>query len=137
MRNAAFQRRMTLLALAAILLLALLPTAGRLLSARSGTSVGGAWAQMCTLSGLKLIKIAPGGSSNPATPKPGGDTGASDCLYCALANTITALVLWIALVLPMPALRSWPHRCVARWTVHRHPCGLGSRGPPGRVGIPV
>jgi hypothetical protein len=135
MRNAAFQRRMTLLALVAMLLLASLPTLGRLLPARGDSSPGGAWAQMCTMSGLKLVKIAPDGSSNPVVPKHGGDTGMSDCPYCPLANAIVALVLWAALALPMPALRSWPQRRVVRWIVRRHPCGLGSRGPPERFRI--
>jgi hypothetical protein len=135
MRNASFQRRMTLLALVAMLLLALLPTAGRLLAARSDGSIGSAWAQMCTLSGLKLVKIAPDGSSNPVVPEHGGDAGMSDCPYCPLANGIVALVLWAALALQMPALRSWPQRRVVHWIARRYPCGLGSRGPPGRFRI--
>jgi hypothetical protein len=135
MRSTAFQRRMTRLALAAMLLLALLPTVGRLLSARGDGSLGGAWAQMCTLSGLKLVKIAPDASSNPAIPAPVGDAGMSDCPYCPLANAIVALVLWAALVPPMPALRSWPQQACSRQRPCRHPCGLGSRGPPGRVSV--
>jgi len=137
MRNAAFQHRMTLLALAAMLLLALLPTAGRLLSAGGNASLGGAWTQMCTMSGLKLVKIAPDAASNPAIAEHGGGAGASDCPYCPLANAIVALVLCVALALPMPVLRSWPRRRIARWTVRRHPCGLGSRGPPERFRISV
>jgi hypothetical protein len=136
MRNAAFQRRMTLLAIAAMLLLALLPTAGRLLSAGSEGPLGSAWAQMCTMSGLKLVKIAPDGTSNPAIPKPGsGDFGASDCAYCPLLNTLATSVLFVALALPMPALRSWPQRQFSQRAIRRHPCGLGSRGPPGRFRI--
>lgn len=136
MRNAAFQRRMTLLALAAMLLLALLPTTGRLLAARSH-AFDGAWAQMCTMSGLKLVKIAPDGPSNPVVPRHDGDAGTADCAYCPLANAIVALVLWAALVLPMPALRSWSWQRTLPSIVRRHPCGLGSRGPPGRFRISV
>ena len=134
MRNPAFQRRMTSLALVAMLLLALLPTVGRLQSARDGGS-SGTWTQMCTMSGLKLVKTAPDGSSNPAIPRHGGGVGASDCPYCPLATAIVALVVWAALALPMPALRAWPQRRAVRWTVRRHPCGLGSRGPPARFHI--
>ena len=136
MRNPAFQRRMTLLAIAAMLLLALLPTAGRLLAARSH-AFDGAWAQMCTMSGLKLVKIAPDGPSNPAVPRHDGDAGMADCPYCPLANAIVALVLWVVLVLPLPALRSWSRPWALPSIARRHPCGLGSRGPPCSVCIPA
>jgi membrane protease YdiL (CAAX protease family) len=134
MRNAAFQRRMTLLAIAAMLLLALLPTAGRLWSAGANAS-GGAWAQMCTMAGLKLVKIAPAGSSSPAIPGHDGHAGGSDCPYCPLANAIAALVVLVALVPLLPILRSWPRHRTSPQAIRRYPCGLGSRGPPGRVRI--
>jgi hypothetical protein len=134
MRNAAFQRRMTLLAIAAMLLLALLPTAGRLWSAGADPSRG-AWAQMCTMAGLTLVKIAPAGSSSPAVPGHDGHAGGSDCPYCPLANAIAALVVLVALVPLLRVLRSWPRRRALQWFVLRHPCGLGSRGPPGRFRI--
>lgn len=133
MRDPAFQRRMSLLAIGAMLLLALLPTAGRLASARGDAS--GGWAQMCTLSGLQLVKILRDRPSDHAVPKPGGHAGTSDCPYCPLANAIVALVLCAFLVLPLPVLRAAPRRGLVRWTLRRHPCGLGSRGPPGRFHV--
>lgn len=134
MRNAAFQRRMTLLAIAAMVLLALLPTAGRLWSAGANASRG-AWAQMCTMAGLKLVNIASAGSSTPAVPGHDGHAGGSDCPYCPLANAIASLLLWVAVVLPLPVSRSWPRRHALQWVVRGHPCGLGSRGPPDRFRI--
>jgi hypothetical protein len=126
---------MTLLALVAMLLLASLPTLGRLLPARGDSSPGGAWAQMCTMAGLKLVKIAPAGSSSPAIPGHDGHAGGSDCPYCPLANAIAALVVLVALVPLLPVLRSWPRHRTSPQAIRRYPCGLGSRGPPGRVRI--
>ncbi|WP_460735181.1 DUF2946 family protein [Lysobacter tyrosinilyticus] len=132
MRNPTFQLRMALLALVATLLLVLVPTVGRVLSSASDAS-SGVWAQMCTMAGLKLVKLAPG-DANPLTPKPspvptGGDA-MQDCAYCPLLNAMAVLVLWVVLAFPqvvVRALRWW--RAPVRYT-RWYPCGLGSRGPP-------
>jgi hypothetical protein len=134
MRHAAFQHRMSLLAIGAMLLLALLPTLGRLASARSDAPRGG-WTQMCTLSGLKLVKIAPSDSSSPAVPGHDGHAGGSDCPYCPLANAIAALVVLAVLVPLLSILRPWPRHRASAQAIRWHPCGLGSRGPPGGVRI--
>jgi hypothetical protein len=122
---------MNLLALAAILLLALLPTFGRLAQAGQGVA-GDAWAQMCTVAGMKLVKL-PFAASQPDAPAPipGGSDMGADCGYCPLLGTLTAAVFALVLALlafaplALPSRRSDPPRA--------RPCpsGLGSRGPPG------
>jgi len=130
MRNLAFHRRMTLLALAAMLLLLSLPTVGRVLSASSSDSQG-TWAQMCTMAGLKLVKLAPGGEANPLDgPAPKHVTPGEDCAYCPVLAGLAMLLVW-TLLAPLDA----PRRAVPRTrkTPLReflYPAGLGSRGPP-------
>jgi hypothetical protein len=127
---------MARLALVAMLLLATLPTFGRLLATRADTATS-AWAALCTASGLQLVELtgidpsalgashdagtgvlAPGGHSNP------------DCAYCPLLASLVLAVACLALALahgPAPRLCTWCH-VLARKPLH--PCGLGSRGPP-------
>jgi hypothetical protein len=129
MRNPTFHRRMTLLALAAMLLLLSLPTAGRLLA--GGAESQGAWAQMCTMAGLKLVKLTPGGETNPIhAPAPKPAMPGEDCAYCPVLAGLAMLLVW-ALLAPLQS----PQRAVPRTraTPRRdflHPSGLGSRGPP-------
>lgn len=135
MRHPRFQLRMSLLALAAVLLLVLVPTVGRLLSASTSGADDGLWAQMCTMAGLKLVKLAPD-AVNPLTPKPaplpsgGDDASLHDCAYCPLLNAVAVLVLWVVFAFPqiVVSLRPW-RRAPVRFS-RGHPCGLGSRGPP-------
>lgn len=134
MRDATFQSRMSLLALCATLLLVIVPSLGRVLPAALPPADDGLWTQMCTLAGLKLVKLAPDAADPlPSAPIPGpaGDAMAGGhCDYCPLANALIALVLWIALVvprLPTRLLDAWQPLRPARFL---HPSGLGSRGPP-------
>lgn len=133
MRNAVFHRRMSWLALVAMLLLAALPTLGRL-AAGPGTP-DGVWAQICTMAGLKLVKLAPGDASplDPPPVSPAGEGGAMpgpDCAYCPLLAAVVVLLLSIAFALPPHATRRPAEaRRAAPWRF-RHPSGLGSRGPP-------
>jgi len=122
---------MSLLALAAVLLLVLVPTASRVLSA--GAAPSGAWAQMCTVAGLKLVKLAPAAADASAgVPAPGSGDGAAkpDCAYCPLAQALAVCVSWIVLALPRGPVRvpAWPGLRIR--SGRGHPCGLGSRGPP-------
>ena len=124
---------MSLLALAAMLMLLLVPTVGRLLAGASGGRDGGVWTQMCTMAGLKLVKVSAGDANplDPITPKPGGDLPMQDCAYCPVLNTLAALVLCV--VFAFAATTRQPQASSRRtplpWT-RWHPCGLGSRGPP-------
>ncbi|MBF6023530.1 DUF2946 family protein [Lysobacter niastensis] len=128
MRSPAFHLRMSLLALAAMLLLLAVPTAGRVLA--SSSDDGGTWAQICTMAGLKLVKIAPG-DSNPLQPEqPGNGMPDGDCAYCPILGAMAALLVWVAFVLlPSTGSPLRPRREPLPRTT-RHPCGLGSRGPP-------
>jgi len=126
---------MTLLALAAMLLLLSLPTLGRVMAASSPDSQG-TWAQMCTMAGLKLVKIAPGGewgspaSSPPDAPAPKHVVPGEDCAYCPVLAGLAMLLVWALLAPPHSPQRALH---LLRRTALReflHPSGLGSRGPP-------
>ena len=133
MRNAVFHRRMSWLALVAMLLLSTLPTWGRLTAGPGAAD--GVWAQICTMAGLKLVKLVPGDADplDPPPAPPAGDDGAMpgpDCAYCPLLAAVAVLLLSIAFALPPHAIRRPAEvRRTAPWRF-RHPSGLGSRGPP-------
>jgi hypothetical protein len=127
---------MARLALVAVLLLATLPTFGRLLATRADTAAS-AWAALCTASGLQHVElagIAPSVVGAPhdagtGAPAPGGHSD-RDCAYCPLLAGLALVVACLAFALangPVPRLCTWCH-VLARKPLH--PCGLGSRGPP-------
>lgn len=129
MRSRAFQRRMGLMALLAMLLLVLMPVASRLLAAGDGAA-GSVWSQMCTTAGLKLVKLDLG-NAGAKTPQPAGDMPmGDDCPYCPVLNAIASLALCIALVFPRIVGAFHPRRLLSPPAFRWHPCGLGSRGPP-------
>lgn len=118
---------MARLALVAMLLLALVPTFGRLAAGTSSPPEAG-WAALCTMTGLKYVALG-AEEGAPAQPKPVGGID-EHCAYCPLLTAMAVFALWLALAWPRlhceqrPAWRSAPLR--SRF----HPCGLGSRGPP-------
>jgi hypothetical protein len=127
-----FQRLMTHLALAAMLLLALVPTTGRLLSAQQVdlTPNADTWSEMCTVSGLKLVKLAPLLTGVPAGDMGHGMSGGEDCDYCPLLQATLASAMVLLLVAALAHRREQagaPHRLAVR-SVAR--LGLGPRGPP-------
>ncbi len=129
-RHPALQRPLAHLALLAILLMALLPTLGRLAqsSARADAMPDMA---MCTAAGMAQMPMALFDHHAPA-PDAGqpGNLLHPDCDYCPLLASLVLTLLAIALALLRTAviaespLRRPTH--LARF----HPCGLGSRGPP-------
>lgn len=131
-------RRMAGLAFLAILLLALVPTLGRL--AQASAAAGDAapsWAAMCTARGLESIRLpaATHGiahdavhATGEAPAAPHGSVG--DCDYCPLLATAIPVVVAMPSVPPGPPAAAL---CTSRTLPLRaqpHPCGLGSRGPP-------
>lgn len=130
-RSAAFRQPMARLALFAILLLALVPTLGRLAQARdaAGFDAAPSWAALCTARGMELALLPGGAHGNgeaPAAPH-----GAGDCDYCPLLATTIPVV--VAPLSVPPSLAPSPALCTSVTAPTReepHPCGLGSRGPP-------
>lgn len=129
-RYHAFQRGMNLLALAAILLLALLPTFGRLTQAAQGAA-SDTWTQVCTVAGMKLVKLSLAASQSEApAPAPKGDGMGADCPYCPLLGTFIAAVVSVVLALLAFAPVVVSLRRGYRPRAWLHLSGLGSRGPP-------
>lgn len=125
-RSDHFRLPMARLALFAMLLLACLPTLGRLVGTSGEGSAGSVWAALCTMTGLKYVEVPAG---DPA-PQPHKPIHGEDCAYCPLLMAMAVFALWLAL--------AWPQRRDAPRSAWRpapqrsrfHPCGLGSRGPP-------
>jgi hypothetical protein len=128
-RRPAFQRPMARLALLAILLLALVPTLGRIAQARAADADDApSWAALCTMQGLQRVQLP---ATNDAPRQlPSAPQGSGDCAYCPLLAAVavpTIVAVSVPAALPSPAL------CTSAPAVTRsgpHPCGLGSRGPP-------
>ena len=118
---------MTRLALLAVLLLALAPSANRVLSGASPQLLA-SWAELCTSTGLKWMSIETGAFSDAPIPSmPAGD---DHCDYCPLAASLSPLILFLAFLLPFRA-----NVPVLAWSVPRlrKPAnlrGLGGQGPP-------
>ena len=126
LRNARFRHWMARLALAAILLMAALPTVGRLLESRAPTIHHAAMA-MCTTDGLVMQAhdLLHGDAQMPT-----GTTMGEDCAYCPLLAAMLPLVLAALLLLPLrAAMRLLPLRA-APMRDARLAHGLGARGPP-------
>ena len=123
-RSPAFQRPMRALALAAVLLLALMPSVARLLSQRVVAGAHAGWVELCTMTGLKLVKL------DPAAPDGGQADHGGDCDYCPLGHSLATpgalpkLVLASQKPLKAPLLRAPQQR------PDTPAIGLGSRGPP-------
>lgn len=130
---------MARLALFAILLLALVPTLGRLAQARAtGADATPSWAELCTVRGLERVALLPAAHGNAhgslqatgEAPVPPHGAGGADCDYCPLLAMAVPAAIAPATV-PPAALP--PALCTSRPLPSReqpHPCGLGSRGPP-------
>lgn len=126
MRNLRFQQTLTRIALIAMLLLAFVPTVSRML-ASVGLATGGSWVELCTVTGLKWVQLPDGDA--PA-PTPAAQPGGGDCAYCPLLNAVAVFALLLALLLPAAPRELLERFAPARRSTSRHPCGLGSRGPP-------
>ena len=130
LRSPRFLHRMTRLALAAVLLLALAPTVSRWVES-SGQRLPDALVAMCTSAGLGFFKPASDLQSpvKPA-PMPSGEVQGDACDYCPLLAQLAPLLLAFIVLLP---LRAAPLRIAPSVPPQRDaflPSGLGARGPP-------
>jgi len=125
-----FQHAFAWLSLTAVLLLALLPSIGRIAHAQDAGARMIAM-EMCTMGSDKLISIVDphGLLDDSPRPAPSAHVDMQDCGYCPLLATALLAVLWFAIARRLHV----PHRTRvvhAFRLLERHPCGLGSRGPP-------
>ncbi|WP_162407531.1 DUF2946 family protein [Pseudoxanthomonas jiangsuensis] len=129
LRSRHLHRPMTRLALLAVLLLALAPSASRMLAAGS-TQVLAGWSELCTTMGLQLLPSESRTLSGTPAPAPMPGNG-EYCDYCPLAASLPLLLLALALALPhwRCDLRPCPPAS-PRLRVAANLRGLGSRGPP-------
>lgn len=119
-----------LLAMLAVALLFAMPIASRLVASAAGDAHA-TWAQLCTASGMKLVKIgAPSVAPDGELPAaPAMDHMHDDCPYCPLGAGMAVLLCLVLALHATPRRSAWPRRFdVAR--AFLHPNGLGSRGPP-------
>lgn len=137
MRNPRLHAAIARVALLAALLLAVVPTLGRLAPRVAHAGL----AALCTAEGLRYVEVAAFAAATPvAGPHHAGapgtapghphDPGAPDCTYCPLLLSLLAAgcwLLWLRAALAGAAPGWWP-AAASRGFVH--PCGLGSRGPP-------
>lgn len=133
-RLRAFDAGMPGLACLAALLLALVPTLGRLAGAqpRAGgwENSGGHWTAICTAAGLEYVRLpAAGEGAGGDAGTPSGHAGA-DCDYCPLLASLLFFALCLALFPPCRRQVSSGRPGAGPCRGWRHPCGLGSRGPP-------
>jgi hypothetical protein len=126
-------------ALIAALLLALVPTIGRVFAPGLLAGADGS-AEPCPMSmdmpGLNDMPGMPGMSHMPAmggtTTRHSAPIGRNhdDCPYCPLLSALAGLTVLIVLLLPQCAACTVPTRWSSPRIVAVYPCGLGSRGPP-------
>lgn len=118
------------LSLTAVLLLALLPSIGRLATPAHDGAARMILMEMCTTGSEKMLSMVdPFELLEPPQPAPMDHGAMPDCAYCPLLATTLITVLWLAMSLvPGVQLARPTPRATAVST--RHPCGLGSRGPP-------
>jgi hypothetical protein len=129
-RQPAPRRPIAALALWAMLMMALVPTAGRLF--QSFTSHGHApqvAVELCTVDGrvMRLVDAALDPFRDPAPRQP--VHAHEDCDYCVLASLAHVPSPLLAAV-ETPLGEAMRIAVDAPRVDARHPCGLGSRGPP-------
>jgi len=131
-----FQRTMQRLAMFAALLLAVMPTVGRLWSStQAGQGAAGALIHAMAghaVAGAPMHRMAMVPQAGDAAAKHPASFhhDHDDCAYCGLLNTMAGPVLLLALLLPQDTPVHHPQPWREPRIVALHPCGLGSRGPP-------
>ncbi|PJK10582.1 hypothetical protein CO610_01660 [Lysobacteraceae bacterium NML95-0200] len=111
------------LALLAALLLAVLPTLGRLAQAASANA--GELIALCTTEGMALAADG----RDPASPLSSGQSALHDCAYCPLLAGLLILAALILRLLQRPQVLC-PSIPPPPEASHSGLAGLGPRGPP-------
>lgn len=129
LRSRRFQHWMARLALAAVLLVSVMPTVSRWLESRAPAWQTAVLA-MCTMDGLAMKPASLLDDAGKA-PAPSGAMPDEYCAYCPLLASLAPLVLAVLVVL-LPTL---PRALLPAWTLPALPIppllrGLGARGPP-------
>lgn len=128
-RSSASFRRMTLLALAAMLLAVVMPTASRILAATTPDAPP-LLVQMCTAVGLKTVALpAHHGGDGPA-PAPALQVMDEVCGYCVLATALPLVLLLLCLLALRPQAVSPLLLQTTPLRLPRNFRGLGSQAPP-------
>ena len=128
LRSTRFQHWMARLALAAILLLSVMPSVSRWLES-TAPRLPDAVLAMCTVDGLAMQPASLLGDAG----KPPAPTGAMPddyCGYCPLLASLTPLLLAVVMLLPplrRVLLPAWAQPALRAVPLLR---GLGARGPP-------
>ena len=120
------------LALAAMLALVVMPTAGRLYTGGSGTAVAHAGMADTDAGDTHAAHAGHGDVTTPERPAPvpgEGHGGHGDCPYCPLLAQLTGAAHPQPLIATAPAGPS-PSLTVAPGHAARRPHGLHARGPP-------
>lgn len=128
LRSRRYQHWMARLALAAILLVSVMPTVSRWLESRAPDAAATVLA-MCTMDGLAMKPASLLDDAGKA-PAPAGTMPDAYCAYCPLLSALAPLLLALAILLP-PVRRA----LLPAWTPPALPVapllrGLGARGPP-------
>jgi hypothetical protein len=129
LRSRRFQLWMARLALAAVLLVSVMPTVSRWLESRAPAWQTAVLA-MCTMDGLAMQPASLLDDTGKA-PAPAGAMPDEYCAYCPLLAALAPLALAVLAIL-LPAL---PRALLPAWVPPASPVppllrGLGARGPP-------
>lgn len=124
-------RLLNLPALLAVLLLATLPTLGRMRAPEAAERHAGNVA-LCTVQGLKSVRLDLAQSTD-TTPVAPDQHPHDDCNYCPLLAALVHLPVAPGLHLLPPATGTQPVAASNTFIARGHGTGLGARGPPDSI----
>jgi len=126
-RSSASFRRMAWLALVAVLLASVMPTASRVIAA-TVSKAAPILMEMCTSAGRQVLDVSPFiATEEPASPA----VAAMDaCDYCVLATPLPLVLLLFCLLALFPGQPSVVRHYLALLRLPRNTRGLGSQAPP-------
>lgn len=125
-RSSATFRRTARLALVAVLISALMPTASRVI-ANAAPGAAAVLVEMCTAAGVRMIALPPSLAGDPAPPAmPDMDA----CDYCVLATPPPVTLPVSSLLPPAPQAASPVTLLTPLRRPARNTRGLGAQAPP-------